>query len=278
MAQSYDLTSSDNPRMKAVVKLREGRQRRKTGLFVAEGVREISRSLQCGLTLREGFWCPDRFRPTDEQAEQWQLHASRPRRWFTITPTLLSKVSYIENPEGVLAVFEQPQVTLGTLAARMREHADTPPLFLVAVGVTKPGNLGAMLRTAEAVGATGVLVSDGVVDLFNPNAIRASTGAVFTLPVVAATGEAIRRFLAEAGVKIIAADPAGVTEYHRVDMRQGVAIVIGAEDTGLDDAWRDAADVLVRIAMRSSVVDSLNASTAAAVMLFEAARQRGEEK
>ncbi len=278
MTSGYDLTSADNPRVKAVARLRESRQRRKTGLFVAEGVREISRARACGLVMREAYWCPDLFQPAPDIRTNIGMDQPDGPRWFRVTSSLMKKMSYIENPEGVLAIFEQPAMTWETIEARLAERSGEPPLFLVAVGTTKPGNLGAMLRTAEAAGATAVLVSDAVVDLYNPNAIRASTGAIFTLPVIADSAEAIITFLRRHKVRIYAADPAGNASYDKVDLRGPIAIVIGAEDTGLDDIWRREADELVRIDTCSTVVDSLNAATSAAILLFESLRQRREEK
>jgi len=270
MQPPLELTSMDNPRIKAVVRLREARQRRKSGLFIAEGEREIGRAMQCGLPLREGFYCPALF-VHDPQTHFGPEAASA--RWFSVTEALMGKMSHLENPPGVLAVFEQPHVTLDDLAQQL-DAAGEPPLLLVAVGTTKPGNLGAMLRSAEAVGVDAVLLADAMVDLFNPNAIRTSTGAVFTLPVVAETGQVIRNFLMERQIALVAADPAGAVRYDLADLRGPTAIVIGAEDTGLDAAWRETATVTVKLPTRSGVVDSLNAATTAAVLLYEALRQR----
>jgi TrmH family RNA methyltransferase len=202
---------------------------------------------------------------------------------FEVTDTLLRKLAYQENPEGVLGVFEQAGRTLADFAAASQRPGPAGPgpsrapagadLFLVAVGLAKPGNLGAMARTAEAAGATGLLVADSVVDVYNPNAIRASTGAVFTLPVAAAPSDEVRRFLRGRGVRVVAAAPAAAEAYDRADLTGPVALVIGAEDAGLDDSWRHAGQA-VRIPMHAAAVDSLNASVAAAVLLFEAVRQR----
>ncbi|MCX5660446.1 MAG: hypothetical protein NTW19_12090 [Planctomycetota bacterium] len=150
-------------------------------------------------------------------------------------------------------------------------------LWLVAVWTQKPGNLGAMARSAEAAGATGLLVADAVVDAFNPNALRSSTGAVLAFPILGGTTPEILAFLAGRGVRVYAASPEATTPYSRVDLVGPTALVIGPEDSGLDDRWRAAATSgLIAIPMRGKLVDSLNASACAAVLLFEAVRQRQE--
>jgi TrmH family RNA methyltransferase len=247
-----------------VVALGEQRERRATGLFVAEGRRAVTRALEAGLTLRELYVCPALDRPGAAP-----MTPGKGAAVFEVTDALLRKMAYQENPEGVLGVFEQAGKSLDDLGPA-RGGAE---LWLVAVGLAKPGNLGAMARTAAVAGATGLLVADGVVDIYNPNAIRASTGAVFTLPIAAAPSGEIRQFLSGRGVRIIAAAPGAKAAYTRADLTGPVALVIGAEDTGLDDAWLGAGET-VRIPMQAGAVDSLNAGVAAAVLLFEARRQR----
>jgi TrmH family RNA methyltransferase len=170
-------------------------------------------------------------------------------------------MSYRAEPEGVLAVFDVPR----------RELPAAATLVLVAVGIEKPGNLGAMARTADAAGADALLVADAVSDPWNPNAIRASTGAVFTLPIAEVTLDEVRAL----DVQKIAAVVGAPTRHSEADLTPPTALLIGAEDDGLDAAWRDAADLQVTLPMRARTVDSLNASTAAAVLLYETLRQRG---
>lgn len=283
MKPALAITSAQNPRVKAVVALRESRERRRAGLFVAEGAREIARALDAGLTPIEFYRCDDpSLRGGAEAAALAERCGAAGAARFEVTSALLSKMAYCENPEGVLAVFEQPRWTLDALPGLA---AGGPELWLVAVGTEKPGNLGAMVRTADAAGAAGVLVAGGVVDAFNPNAIRASTGAVFTLPVVGAGDEETLAFLRSRGAGLFAAAlPAlgeRLTAHTEADFRGPTAIVIGPEDTGLSDFWLDAARAarprggIVTIPMQGRSADSLNASNAAAVLLFEAVRQRG---
>src|SRR6476469_6250006 len=166
-----------------------------------------------------------------------------------------------DEPERVLAVFEEPTRTI----------PDGATLLVVAVGLEKPGNLGAIARSADAAGADGILVADGEVDPWNPNAIRASTGSVFTLPIVEATRDEVKSLPQQKVAAVLGA----AMRHSDADLTRPTAFLIGAEDTGLDAAWRETADLEVAIPMSGAAADSLNASAAAAVLLFEAVRQRG---
>jgi len=239
------ITSPDNPRVKDVLRLRKSRERRRLGLFIAEGPREVERARGAGLRIVETYFAPELL-SWDEGEE--------------VTPRVLAKMAYRADPEGVLAVVEIPQRSL---------PAD-PTLILVAVGIEKPGNLGAMARTADAAGADGLLVADANADPWNPNAIRASTGAVFTLPVVEATKDDVARL----PTRKVAAVLGARTSHSAEDYTQPTAFLIGAEDEGLGAEWQELADARVEIPMRGAAADSLNASAAAAVLLFEAVRQR----
>jgi TrmH family RNA methyltransferase len=284
------LTSLDNPRVKAVVRLREHRERRKTGLFVAEGTREISRALGAGLRAREVFvfWGDAKPQAAGEVAALVEQASLRAVAVTGVTEPLLRKMAYCENPEPILAVFEQRAWTLAEVfspspGGEGKEHTPAakqpanPGLWLVAVGMEKPGNLGAMARSIEAVGGAGLLVADGVVDPFNPNAIRASTGAVFSLPIVGGTSGEVIAALRREKIRIFAAAVGADTPYTAADLAGPAALVIGAEDKGLPEIWLAAArqsGAAISIPMRGRVVDSLNASVSAAILLFEALRQR----
>ncbi len=270
------LTSLDNPRLKRVVHLRKQRNRREEGVFVAEGFREVGRALQAGLELLELFWSEKQtgLRHAELLARLPELAQSQ-GRLIELPPTLLAKITYLDEPEGILGVFRKPLWSLEQLADDMRAAGEGIPLYLIANGTNKPGNLGAMARTAAAAGAAALLAADADVDAFNPNAIRASTGAVFTLPVISGSSEELIRFLRDHGIAIFSATPDATLRYTDADFTKPAAIVIGAEDTGVTPAWRAAADALITIPMTPSVVDSLNASNTAAILLFEAVRQRG---
>jgi TrmH family RNA methyltransferase len=178
-----------------------------------------------------------------------------------VTARVLAKMAYRGEPEGVLAIVEIPQRPLPTDAT----------LILIAVGIEKPGNLGAMARTADAAGADALLVGDANADPWNPNAIRASTGAVFTLPIAEVTLNDVRAL----ELQKIAAVVDAPTRYTNADLTKPTALIVGSEDEGLSDEWRAVADEQVAIPMRTQTADSLNAATSAGVLLFEAVRQRG---
>ncbi len=256
------LTSMDNARIKAVVRLREHRQRRRTGQFTAESERQIRRALDAGLKLVELYWCPDLL----DAAEMLDGQADG----FVVTEPLIRKMAYRENPEGVVAVFEQPTWSLQTVLSNVAAGGG---LCVVAVGLEKPGNLGAIARSADAAGAAAVILADGVVDPFNPNAIRASTAAVFSLPTVAGDSADVIAALQHQGIRIVTASLDAATSCFDADLTGPLALVIGAEDRGVPPVWRDAGEA-VSIPMAGRTVDSLNASNAAAVLLFEATRQR----
>ncbi|MDP6057716.1 MAG: TrmH family RNA methyltransferase, partial [Pirellulaceae bacterium] len=233
------LSSRDNPRIKTVLNLRGQRHRRQTGLLVAEGTRQLVRAHEAKLVMHWGLVCPTIVRPHEFQVVA-SLGSRRhrtdlPPQWFRVSEPLMRKISYRQNPQGVLAVFEQPIWDLDALVRR--EAALPTPLWLVPVGTTKPGNLGAMVRSADAAGAWGVLVADGLIDPFNPNTIRASTAAVFTLPVVSQDAQTILSFLERNGVQIFVATPAAAMGHTQVDMTGPTALVIGAEDRGLTSPW-----------------------------------------
>jgi TrmH family RNA methyltransferase len=241
------ITSVDNARVKEVLRLRTSRERRRSGLFVAEGTREVERARAAGLNIVATYYAPEMLAWADRGEE--------------VSERVLRKMAYRTDPEGVVAIVEAPR----------RELPRDGTLYLVAVGIEKPGNLGAIARAADAAGADAVAVAEADADAWNPNAIRASTGAVFTLPVVDATLDDIRSLDAQ----LVAAAVGAPRRPDETDLRLPTAIAIGAEHEGLPERWRAAADVAVGIPMRGRTVDSLNAATAAAILLFEAVRQRG---
>jgi RNA methyltransferase, TrmH family len=240
------ITSPDNPRVKEVLRLRKSRERRRSGLFVVEGPRELERARAAGLTMHATYFAPELL-AWDEGEE--------------VSARVLAKMAYRAEPEGVLAIVEIPE----------RAVPSDATLILIAVGIEKPGNLGAMARTADAAGADALLVGDANADAWNPNAIRASTGAVFTLPIADATLDDVRALK----LRKIAAVVDAARRYTDADLTRPTAFIVGSEDEGLSDEWRDVADEHVAIPMQAETADSLNAATSAGVLLFEAVRQRG---
>jgi RNA methyltransferase, TrmH family len=244
------ISSPGNPRIKQLVRLqRRSSARRESGLFCVESQRELWRALDAGFELVEAFVCAELFTGSVDAPQV--THVSE---------TVLRKVAYRQNPEGLVAIFRSRGLGLQDLAWNG----------------SKPGNVGAILRSADAAGVAAVLIDSPDADIYNPNCIRASTGAVFSVPVVCASREAIRQTLSSQGVTIAAAAPEGAITYTDADLSGSIALVFGAEAAGLDPFWRVASDLAVRIPQRGTV-DSLNVSVTAALMMFEAVRQREQK-
>ena len=275
------ITSAQNPKIKNLLLLQEkSKARREQGLFVVEGRRELEHCLEGGFKIKTVFVCPEIAGFTGEEAlssaslrdpirANATESASSPVNCIEVPEVLYRKIAYRDSTEGIMAEVQYKALSLEDL--RLPEH----PLVVVLESVEKPGNLGAVLRSADAAGADAVLIGDPLTDLYNPNLIRASIGAVFTVPVVAAPSAEIIPFLKARGIQILTAQLQDSSLYYDVDMRRGTAIVMGTESTGLTQVWRQAADAHIRIPMLGRL-DSLNVSVSAAILLFEAVRQRQE--
>lgn len=267
------ISSVQNPRVKAVVTLQQkSAERRRTGMFVVEGRRELEHCLKAGMNVKEVFVCEEMG---DRNGEMMGLSGSgvmtnglRGLIVTEVTKGVYEKMAYRGGTEGVMAVVKSDERRLEEL-----ELGETP-LIVVVERVEKPGNLGAILRSADAAGADAVVVCDPLTDIWNPNLIRSSIGAVFTVPCVACGSEECIRFLKAHGIQILTAQLQDSELYYDVDMKGGTAIVMGTEATGLTEAWRQAADAHIRIPMLGRL-DSLNVSVSAAILLYEAVRQRG---
>ncbi|MBI4730629.1 MAG: RNA methyltransferase [Chloroflexi bacterium] len=257
-----ELTSLQNPRVKTIVKLRDDRrQRQRDSQTLVEGRYELELALASGLRPREVFVC--------EELAAGKTVAGLDLAAVTVTRTVFEKMSQRENPDGWLAVVPTQQRTLDSL------RLSQTPFLILAESLEKPGNLGAILRTADAAGVDGLLVCDPRVELYNPNVVRASRGTLFTVPAVETTGSDALAWLKANGIRVLAATPQADTFYTDVDLRQPVCIAVGTEDEGLTDFWMDNADVKVKIPMAGKV-NSLNVSTSTAVILYEIVRQRSE--
>ena len=276
------ITSAQNPKIKNLLLLQEkSKARKEQGLFVVEGRRELEHCLEAGFKVRTVFICPDIIGPT-EFVENY-FSGRDPKNQFPtnsralqtesdvvvieIPEQLYRKVAYRESTEGIIAEVEYKSLKLSDL--KLPEN----PLVMVLESVEKPGNLGAVLRSADAAGVDAVIFCDPLTDLYNPNLIRASIGAIFTVPTVAASSEETIAFLQERGIQILTAQLQDSSLYYDIDMRRGTALVMGTEATGLTDLWRKAASAHIRIPMLGRL-DSLNVSVSAAILLFEAVRQR----
>jgi TrmH family RNA methyltransferase len=259
-----ELTSPQNPKIKQVVRLKDRKERDETGLFLIEGYREIKRAVEGGVRFESLFICPDLFLGSNEP----QLIQKIGIETYTLPPHLFEKISYRDRPDGLIAIAHQMQKTLADLHPK-----NDPPLYIVAESIEKPGNLGTILRSSDAVGADGVIVCDRCTDIYNPNVVRASVGTLFTLPVVEAKGTDALKWLQERKIQVVAATPSAAVDYTDAPLAGPVAIVVGTEQLGLTGLWMDAANIRVKISMRG-VADSLNVAMATTLLLYETLRQR----
>ncbi len=260
------ITSLQNPRVKAAMRLRDGRHRAKQGRILIDGARELRRAVEAGARVEEVFVCP----PLCESRRAVELVELLPRAGaevLEVTEAILERLSFGRRCEGLIGVAEMPQARLEAIELPGR------PLVAVLEGVEKPGNVGAVLRSADGAGVSALVVADPRTDLYNPNTIRASLGTVFTMPVAAAATEAAMAWLRAHRLAVYAARVDADLEYAEVDWTQRSAVVLGSEARGLSPAWSGDGVVPVRLPMRG-VADSLNVSAAAAVLFYEARRQR----
>jgi TrmH family RNA methyltransferase len=258
-----EVTSVGNPRVKHLVGLRRRRQRDQSGLMLVEGYEELSLALSAGVVPVTLYFCPELVRDLDTVTEVAALGSEI----VQVSARVFEKVAYRESPDGWLAVVR----TVPTDLAGLRLAED--PLTLVCESVEKPGNLGAMLRTADAVGVAAVVAAAPITDWGNPNIVRASKGTVFSVPVAAADSGDVLAWTRQRSLRVVAATPDTDTMFTDADLTGPVAIAVGSEKYGLSDEWLAAADVLVRIPMFGRA-NSLNVATSAAVVLYEALRQR----
>lgn len=259
------ITSTKNDSIKRVVRLRDKASK---DFIIVEGVREIGRAARGGAAFVELFLYPDLFVSSEAQKLANQITASGAKTFETSKP-VFEKISFGERKEGILALCQRPKRTLEHISLRPN------PLVVVVESVEKPGNLGAILRTCDGAGVDGLIICDAKVDIFNANVIRASLGTVFSLAVVSAANSQALKFLKDNNIKTFAAVVGASTLYSSADFRQPAAIILGSEDKGLSDFWLENIDVPIGIPMAGQA-DSLNVSAAAAVIIYEAVRQRGQ--
>ena len=254
------ITSAQNPKVKQLVALQQkSSERRKEGLFVVEGRRELEHCLDGGFQIDSVFYCPAICGTLPPLSPDVKL--------FEVSASLYEKMAYRGGTEGMMAEVKTRTFRLTDL------HLPQNPLLVVVESVEKPGNLGAILRSADAAKVDAVIVCDPLTDLFNPNLIRSSVGGFFSVPSVACTSEECIAFLKQRGISILTAQLQDSHLYYDTDMRRATAIVMGTESTGLTNQWREAADAHIRIPMLGRI-DSLNVSVSAAILMFEAVRQR----
>ena len=252
------ITSKSNPKIKNVVKLQKSSERREQNRIIIEGRREIERAVACGFVVDTLFICNDILKESVNIAANYVED---------VTLEVFEKIAYREGSDGLLAVAIPKYADLKSFKPKKN------PLIIVLETVEKPGNLGAIMRTADAAGVDAVIIADPRTDLYNPNAIRASIGTIFSVPLFACSSEESINWLRENEIKIYCTYLKASIDYLEADFRQGSAIVMGTEATGISDIWVDAADQNLIIPM-NGIADSLNVSVTTAIVVFEAIRQR----
>ena len=259
------ITSAQNPRIKDLVLLQsKSKERRSSGRFVVEGQREVARAITGGFIPETFFICEKICRNHDLISGVVEKSGAG---IFSVPDTLYKKIAYRNDTEGIVGIFKSKDISLKNI------NLSDNPLLIVLESVEKPGNLGAVLRSADASGADAVIVCDPLTDLYNPNVIRASTGAVFSVQCLTCSNDELYSYLQSHNISIITAQLQDSKFYYDTDMTKGTALVFGTEDKGLTDYWRVRSDARVRIPM-AGITDSLNVSVSAAILCYEAVRQR----
>jgi RNA methyltransferase, TrmH family len=261
----FKITSTQNPKVKSLLALEKPRERRKQQLFIVEGKKEIGLALEAGYKIGNIFFC-------DEMVSEAQL-AELPlenKLLIPVSKEVFDKIAIRESTGGMIAVAEQKTNRLAEIKLSKN------PLLLILEGVEKPGNLGAVLRTADAAGVDAVIICDPQTDFYNPNVIRSSVGCIFTNQLAAATSEETIAWLKENNISIFCTYLKAAKPYHQIDFTKPAAIVMGTEATGLSDVWIKNSDANIIIPMQGKI-DSMNVSNATAVVVFEALRQRGQK-
>jgi RNA methyltransferase, TrmH family len=259
------ISSLQNPLIKNVLLLAEKpRARKEQNRIVIEGLREIRLAITGGFNITDLFYNPELVAEADLQSlipDDDHLHLAE------VSRDVFNRMAYRRDSGGVIALAEQRRLTIGDL------RPGSKPLLLVLETVEKPGNLGALLRTADAAGLDAVIICDPQTDIYNPNAIRSSIGCIFTLPVVTAASAEAMTWMRVSGIKMFGTALTATHHYHETDFNQPSAIIMGSEAEGLSNAWLEGADDLIKIPMMGRI-DSMNVSASAAIVIFEALRQR----
>ena len=262
-----EISSPSNPKLKYVVRLRSCSTRESSGEMIVEGFRECRRALDNGYRPRAIFHCPGFYLKNENEPALVEECVRAGAEVYTCTKQCFAKIAYKERPDGLLMV--GPHVSVKLKDLKLPENA----LVIVTEAIEKPGNLGTILRSADAAKVAAVIVCDRTTDIHNPNVVRASTGTMFSVPIVEAAGGEALEFLKANGFRILAATPHAKKLHFEVDLTGRVAIALGAEQYGLTAKWMDGADLRVRIPMLG-LADSLNVSAAATILVYEAVRQR----
>ena len=268
--QTNHLSSVQNPRIKQLVKLRDRSAREETDQFLIEGYRELLRAVDSGFPINSLFICPELFLGSNEQFLIERIRQNG-AQILTCTKPVYEKISYRDRPDGLVGLAPQRHLTLADFD-KLLVGKDSP-FLVVAEAIEKPGNLGTILRSSDAVGLDGLIVCDRCTDIHNPNVVRASTGTLFTVPVAETKGDETLHWLKQNKIAIVAATPSAEKEFTDVDLTGPIAIAVGTEQLGLSKRWMNEADIQVRIPM-CGTADSLNVAMATTLLLYEALRQR----
>ncbi len=259
------ISSLQNPGIKNLLQLSEkSRVRKEQNLFIIEGAREIARAKVNGYDFDSCYFCPSIL---SEDSRKILNSLEKNTQLYEVSQTVYSKIAYRENVDGMLVTARMRKFVLDDL--KLKEH----PLILIVETIEKPGNLGAILRTADAAGLDAVMICDPQTDIYNPNVIRSSLGCLFSNQVVTCDSREAMSFLHKKGIRIFAAALQDSVNYQYEDFTKGSAFVMGSEADGLTEIWRKEADRIIQIPM-AGIADSLNVSVSAAVLVFEAVRQR----
>jgi len=258
------ITSVQNPYIKSLVQLQEkAKVRKQTGTFLIEGQREIELALKGGYEIETILICNDLAQPSENLNIQKSEH-----QLIEISKEVYQKLAYRDTTEGILAIAKTKSLALSDLKLSKN------PLILIGESLEKPGNVGAILRTADAANIDAVIIANAKSDLYNPNIVRSSVGCLFTRQIAVGTTEEVIAYLKANNITIYSATLQDSTEYHTQDYTTPTALVVGTEATGLSEKWRTESTKIIIIPMQGEI-DSMNVSVAAAILLFEAKRQRG---
>ncbi len=256
------ITSTANPKIKLLVKMRQGRDPEESGLMLIDGIREIRRALENNIRIEEVYYCKD-FLKDGQLLEAISQGCS----FFEVSNSVFSKIAFGDRKEGMVVLAQRPKTNLG------QSKVNKDSIFVVVEAVEKPGNLGAIMRTCDAAGVSALIVCDSQIDIYNPNVIRASLGGCFCISLVESSTQEAIRWLKSNKINIMCATPDAKTYYWQANLNFPCAVVFGSEDKGVSEDFKTASDVNVSIPMKGKV-DSLNVSASAAIILYEILRHQ----
>jgi len=264
------ISSPHNPSLKAAIKLRKRHERKQKGLFLVEGQLEARRALESGRRFEQLFVCDDFTKDSSDAQIVITMSLERNTEVIRLDSKLFEKLAYRENPDGLIAVMQSWNPALQALKLKQN------PLLLMIESIEKPGNLGALMRTADATGVDAIIIADPVTDIFNPNVVRASRGMLFTMPLAVCDVSEALDYLEQHKIAGVATTPTAQSTHWDINWKEARAVIVGSESAGLSKQCLERCDDSVRLPMHGSA-DSLNVSVSAAVVLYEALRQREGE-